>query len=241
VYYLSEMHKQAVVIYGPPGSGKGTQAELLAKKYNFVHFDTGKYIEATVHDPKLQKNAVIRRERKLFDAGKLNSPPWVLGLVKKAAARIARVGSSIVFSGSPRTLYEALGDKSRAGLFTTLDKLYGKKNITILKLTVRPQTSIKRNSGRLVCSVCGLPILAASKIKNCALCGAPARKRSLDKPAIIKVRLKQYDDRTLPILQKAKKLGLRIAEIDGEPAPYKVFANIVRTLKLGSYENKIKK
>jgi len=143
VYYLSEMHKQAVIIYGPPGSGKGTQAELLAKKYNFVHFDTGKYIEATVHDPKLQKNAVIRRERKLFDAGKLNSPPWVLGLVKKAATRIARAGSSIVFSGSPRTLYEALGDKSRTGLFTILDKLYGKKNITILKLTVRPQSAAK--------------------------------------------------------------------------------------------------
>jgi len=232
VYYLFEMPKQAVIIYGPPGSGKGTQAELLARKYNFIHFDTGKSIEAAVHDPKLQKNAVIRRERKLFDTGKLNSPPWVLGLVKEATVKIARAGSSIIFSGSPRTIYEALGDKNRAGLLTTLGKLYGKKNITILKLTVRPQTSIRRNSGRLVCSVCGLPILAASRIKNCALCGAPARKRSLDKPAVIKVRLKQYDDRTLPILQEAKKIGLRIVEIDGEPVPYKVHAKIVKVLRL---------
>ncbi|KKU93863.1 MAG: Adenylate kinase [Candidatus Jorgensenbacteria bacterium GW2011_GWA1_48_13] len=226
------MSKQAVVIYGPPGSGKGTQAELLESKYSFIHFDTGKYIESLVHDPELRKNSLIKREKKLFDSGTLNTPAWVLSIVKDATIKIARAGYSIIFSGSPRTLFEALGDRSHGGLLAALINLFGRRNITILKLSVRPQTSIKRNSSRLVCSVCGLPILAASKIKNCALCGAPARKRIFDNPKLIKVRLKQYEDRTLPIIQKAKKLGLKVVQINGEPAPYKVHASVIRALKL---------
>ncbi|HXF43884.1 MAG TPA: nucleoside monophosphate kinase [Candidatus Paceibacterota bacterium] len=226
------MSKQAVIIYGPPGSGKGTQAELLESGYSFVHFDTGKHIESIVHDPKLRRDKQIARERKLFDTGKLNTPSWVLGIVKGAATKVGRAGYSIIFSGSPRTLYEALGERGRGGLLAALIKLYGRKHVTILQLSVRAATSIKRNSGRLVCSVCGLPILAASGIRNCALCGAKARKRTLDKPAVIKVRLKQYEDRTLPIIKEARKMGLRVVQIDGEPAPYKVYAKIVKALKL---------
>ena len=63
------MLKRAVIIYGPPGSGKGTQAELLAKKFGFIHFDTGRYFEALLHSPETQKNPVLRRERKNFDNG----------------------------------------------------------------------------------------------------------------------------------------------------------------------------
>ncbi len=81
------MQKRAVIIYGPPGSGKGTQAELLAKIYGFVHFDTGRYIENFLRAPGWQKNLVLRRERKLFDTGKLLSPPWVLKIVSENLTR----------------------------------------------------------------------------------------------------------------------------------------------------------
>lgn len=223
---------QVVIIYGPPGSGKGTQAELLARKYNFVHFDTGKYLESLVHDPKLQKSAVIRRERKLFDTGKLNSPPWVLGIVKKATGRVARAGYSIILSGSPRTMFEAFGDKSRRGLLASLAKSYGKKNITIIVLKIRAVTTLKRNGARFVCSVCGLPKLACAKSTRCAFCGGALRKRTLDDPNVIKVRLEEYKNRTSPLLARAKELGFKIFAVDGEPAPYKVHAAIVKRLRL---------
>lgn len=226
------MPKRAVVIYGPPGSGKGTQADLLARKYGFIHFDTGRYIESVVHNPALQKSAVIRRERKLFDTGILCTPSWVLKVVREATKKISKAGYSIVYSGSPRTLFEALGDKKNKGLFAELKKLYGGKNINIIRLKVGPKTSIKRNSNRLVCSVCGLPILAASKAKSCSFCAGPARRRTLDKPEVIKVRLREYEERTLPIVKEAKKLGVKIMEINGEPAPYKVHENIVKKLGL---------
>ena len=226
------MSKQAIVIYGPPGSGKGTQAELLARRYNFVHFDTGRYIESVVHDPKLQKNPIIRRERKLFDSGILCTPSWVLKIVRDAVEKIAKAGYGVIFSGSPRTIFEALGDKKNMGLVKTLLRIYGKKNITILKLQVRDKTSIKRNSHRLVCSVCGLPILSHAKVKRCAFCDGAMRTRSLDKPSVIKVRLIEYRKRTYPIIAEANKIGIKVKELNGEPLPYKVFANLVRFLKL---------
>ena len=229
---MKESSKQAIVIYGPPGSGKGTQADLLARKYDFIHFDTGRYLESLYRNPRLRKNPKIAFEKKLFDTGKLNTPSWVLKLVTEATKKIASAGSGIVYSGSPRTIFEALGDDKNKGLFETLIKLYGKKNIQVFKIKIRFQTSAKRNSKRLVCSVCGLPILAASGLKSCAFCGGKARKRTLDNPKVIKVRLKEYEERTLPIVKEAKKLGIEVTEINGEPAPYKVHESIVKKLGL---------
>lgn len=224
--------KQAVVIYGPPGSGKGTQAELLARKFNFIHFDTGRYIESVVNAPGWQKSATLRRERKLFDTGKLCTPSWVLEVVRRAVTRIAEAGYGVAFSGSPRTLYEAFGTKNN-GLVRVLEKLYGRKNVTVVQLLIGDKSSIRRNSHRLVCSVCGLPLLAHAKIKNCAFCAGKMRTRSLDAPTVIKVRLQEYHNRTYPILARMKKSGFRILKINGEPLPYAVHRQIVRRLRLG--------
>ncbi|MEK7089865.1 MAG: hypothetical protein AAB920_03565, partial [Patescibacteria group bacterium] len=61
----------------------------------------------------------------------------------------------------------------------------------------------------------------------------PMRTRSLDNPEIIKVRLKEYRDRTYPIVAQMKKKGFSISKIDGEPLPYKVSDKVVKALKLG--------
>jgi len=225
------MQKQAVIIYGPPGSGKGTQAELLARKYNFIHFDTGRYIESLVRAPGWEKSAILRRERHLFDTGKLCTPSWVSNMSKQFAEKVSKLGFGIVCSGSPRTLPEAFGSKEN-GFVKTLEKLYGKKNVTAIRLLVSEKASLARNSHRLVCSACGLPLLGNAKIKTCTFCAGKMRTRSLDKPEVIKVRLKEYQNRTMPILKGMKKRGLRTADINGEPLPYKVFESVKKTLKL---------
>ena len=231
-FIINYMQKRAVVIYGPPGSGKGTQAELLAKKYYFIHFDTGRYFENIFRSRAAKKDPVFRREKKLFDSGILFTPAWVLKTVSQATKEIAKAGFSIVYSGSPRTLFEAFGLKNN-GLIKLLGELYGRKNITVIKLNIREKTTISRNSQRLVCVICGLPILANSKSKRCSFCAGPMRKRTLDDPKVIKVRLKEYRERTYPILQTLKKFGFEINEINGEPLPYKVFAQIIKALKIG--------
>ena len=69
-------HKIAVALFGSPGSGKGTQADLLAERYGLIHLDTGKLIEKAVHDPEKQDDPAIIRERKNFDSGFLTTPEW---------------------------------------------------------------------------------------------------------------------------------------------------------------------
>jgi adenylate kinase len=223
------MKKNAIIIYGPPGSGKGTQANLLADKFNLTHFNTGKIMDRTVHDPARQKEAIIRRERKLFDGGKLMTPSFVFREVAKETKCIAKAGLGVVFSGSPRTMYEA------EGLFPILEHWYGKKNIFIFELRLLPEESIKRNSKRMWCSVCGYTLLAhyypSAHPKYCPVCAGPFYKRTDDNTGIIEVRLKEYHERTEPILGFLKKRGYHVRFIDARPAPYKIFLKLDDCLK----------
>lgn len=223
--------KQVIMIYGQPGAGKGTQAYLVESVKGFHHFDTGKYLEQVVHDPANRKNKIIQKEKKLFDSGILLTPSWVLSIVKSKAKSFAKAGQSLVFSGSPRTLFEAFGDAKNEGLISILEKAYSKKNLKVFYLKVSPKTSIWRNSHRMVCSLCGAPVLHhAGKLEHCAFCGAPLRTRTLDKPEVIKVRIKEYQERTLPILSRLKKMGYKVTAVNGEAAPYKVFKNILKNV-----------
>src|SRR3990172_6787858 len=120
---------KAIAIYGPPGSGKGTQANLLAWNKNYIHFDTGKLVEVITHDPDLQGDPDVRREKENFDTGKLLTPSWTLKIVAKKTKEIRGSGFNIVFSGSPRTMFEAFGDDKNEGLVAVLEKLYGKENV----------------------------------------------------------------------------------------------------------------
>ena len=81
--------KIAVVLYGPPGAGKGTQAELISKKFDLVHLDTGRLLESIVHDPRRQREKIVRREKKLFDTGMLMTPSFVTREIVREVKRLA--------------------------------------------------------------------------------------------------------------------------------------------------------
>ena len=222
--------KIALIIYGPPGSGKSTQAKLAADEFDLFHFDTGRYLEAVVNDPKNAKNTIIQKEKKNFDTGILVDPAFVLKIVKQKVMELGKSGQGVVFSGSPRTLFEA------KGLMPVLEKIYGKKNIYPVVIQVSPETSIHRNSTRIVCVTCRSTALAGLvavdfQIPFCLFCGAEYRRRSLDQPEIIKVRLKEYAERTEPIFAFLKKRGYHLHEIDGEPPPHQVFEDILKTVR----------
>lgn len=227
---------KVIIIMGPPGSGKGTQAKLISEKLGFVHFDTGQHFESILYNPEFKNNKEIQRERKIFEAGILLTPSWAAKMIIKRVKELADLKMSIVFSGSPRTIYEAFGDKKTEGLLKTLERYYGKKNINVFKINVPVNASIKRNSSRLICSVCGTPLMANSskltaKSLNCPFCGGKLRKRTLDKPEIIKKRLVEYKERTGPVIKGMKKMGYRIVEVDGASAPYKIHEKIFSYIK----------
>lgn len=224
------MKKIAIMLYGAPGSGKGTQANLLANKFGLVHFDSGKFLESVVYDPARQKEAAIRAERKLFDEGKLMTPSFVFREIAHRVERFAKTGLGIVFSGSPRTMYEA------ENLVPMLERWYGKKNIFVFELRLPSGGSVERNGKRMVCSTCGYTLLTkyypSAHPKYCPVCAGSFYKRVFDNAKVIAVRLKEYRERTTPIFDFLKKWHYRVRSIDARPAPYKIF------LKLNDYLKK---
>ncbi len=218
------MNKIAIMLYGLPGSGKGTQANFLAEKLALIHFDTGKVLEAAVHDPKRQKDPILARERKNFDTGKLMTPEFVAKELESHARHIAGAGLGVVFSGSPRTIGEA------HQLVPLLEELYGKKNIFACYIDIPEEESIRRNSARLICKECGKPFLSTyyptKKATQCPLCAGDLYKRTLDNPKVIKIRQQEFHERTKPILAYLKSRGYTIKKFDGTTKPYRLFEKL---------------
>lgn len=238
--YTLHIMKKAIIMYGSPGAGKGTQANLLAARLGLVHFDTGKFMEQAVHDPANAHDPEIQAQRMNFDTGKLCDPAWAYNIVAEQTRRMHSSGFGIVFSGSPRTEFEAFeAEKGKKGLVDLLEDLYGKDNIHVVYLKISAETTVHRNSSRLVCSVCGTPVmhLPEAQPKICPICGGEFRKRTLDTPEVIKIRLQEFEKRTTPILAKLKARGYEIIEVDGEPLPYKVFATILEKLGIQELRN----
>ena len=221
------MQKEAVIFIGPPGSGKGTQADLLMEEKGFFHLESSKVIEekfknAPPDDP------VIAREMILWQTGKLNTPElvreWILERIRAAASE----GKSIVFSGSPRTLYEAEGE------LPVLEELYGAPNVHVLHLTVPEERSIQRNSKRRICKANRHPIPNLPAYENLTTCpkdGSELVTRALDTPETIKVRLVEYANRTAPIIEFLRDRGYAITDLDGDNTIEAVHHRVVEALE----------
>ena len=227
--------KPIVIIIGPPGSGKGTQAILLADKLGIYYFETSKVIEGKVMEAKPGDYQIIQgrkysllQEKKNWEAGKLCSPPLVTYWVKEEIKELAAQGKGIVFAGSPRTLYEA------REIIPLLEKLYKKENIRVIQFTLSAKNSIWRNSHRRICELMRHPILynkETQHLKNCPLDGSRLIKRgSLDDFQTIKVRLREYKKRTLPMMDYFQERGLPIYKLSAAPSPSVIFYRILKVI-----------
>ncbi len=126
--------KAAIIFLGRPGSGKDTQAELLAKKFGLTHIISSKLIKVALKD----KGAKVEKERYLQKSGFLNTPDFVSALVRAKIKSIAGRGKGIIMSGSSRTLPEIKDE------LPLLKKLYG-KNVYFFQIAISPKELYIRN------------------------------------------------------------------------------------------------
>jgi adenylate kinase len=228
---------KVIIIIGPPGSGKGTQATLLSEKLDLVYLETSRIGEERIKKAKRGEyiffegqKFYFEKEKKLWEEGKLWDPPFITFLVMEEIKNIYAMKKGIIFAGSPRTLYEA------ERILPLLKKLYGKESIKVIVLEISEKQSIYRNSRRRICQLMRHPILYNKQTKNLKICpldGSKLIKRGkLDWPETIKIRLKEYKERTLPVIDYFKKEKIEVKKIDGSLSPDKVFHSILKALKL---------
>ena len=131
-------------------------------------------------------------------------------------------------NGSPRTLYEG------KDLIPFFKNICGVDNIQVILIDLSEEESLFRNSHRKICELICHTIIynkETEKLTKCPFDGSKLIIRKDDDPKVIKVRLKQYKDRTSPLVEFFKKEKLKISKINGSPAPAIVFESILKILK----------
>jgi adenylate kinase len=196
-----------IVLMGPPGVGKGTQAEQLQQLLGVPHVSTGNILRAAMGQ---QGSPLGERVREFVESGRLVPDALMGDLI---AERLERkdAGAGFILDGFPRTLEQVSileGVLSRLGLM--LDR--------VLMLTVPEAEIVRRLSGRRTCPSCGAVFHLESRPPKvsgvCDACGAALVQRPDDKESVIRDRLKVYTDQTLPVAKAYGAKGV-LVEIDG--------------------------
>ncbi|OGN03992.1 MAG: hypothetical protein A2746_00375 [Candidatus Yanofskybacteria bacterium RIFCSPHIGHO2_01_FULL_44_22] len=221
--------KKIIILVGPPGSGKGTQAEMLADKFGLFNFETSKIIEEKFKnaDP---SDEVIATEKENWKLGKLVTPELVFEWIIDRVKELASEGKGIVFSGSPRTLFEVENE------LPIFEELYGRENIRAVNIKLTEGESVKRNSKRRICEKNRHPIPNFSEFENITKCpkdDSPVITRLLDNAETIKIRYQTYLKETEPVPAFLREKGYNVLEINGEQSIEKVFEDILKQLDYG--------
>ncbi|MHA1721537.1 MAG: adenylate kinase [Candidatus Baldrarchaeia archaeon] len=215
-----------IILLGPPGSGKGTQAELLSKKYGIPHIAMGDILrEEVARGTSLGKKVNVYMSR-----GELVPDEIVIevlkGRIKKSDCR-----NGFILDGFPRTLNQA------KALDTMLDEL-GFRIDAVVYIDVPDEEIVRRLSLRRTCRVCGrvynLYYNPPKQDGKCDVCGGELFIRDDDKPDVIRNRLKVYNEQTRPLVSYYEESKL-LVRVNGVNSIDNVFQQIVKKLSL---ENK---
>ncbi len=195
-----------LILLGPPGAGKGTQAKMLSEKHAIPQISTGDILRQAVKDG----TELGRKAQQFMEKGLLVPDEVILGIVNDRLAE-ADCQAGYILDGFPRTLVQA------KVLQTSLEQRKEKID-TVLNLEVILQQVVERLSGRRVCSVCGRGyhiLFKSPKSDNrCDKCGGELYQRKDDREATIRERLKQYNQQTSPLIDYYQKQG-KLQAVDG--------------------------
>lgn len=216
------MAGKRVILMGPPGGGKGTQAKRLQERLSLVHLSTGDMLRAAA----AAGTAIGKMAKAVIDAGKLVSDEILVAMIAERTAR-PDCAMGFILDGFPRTLPQAEAlDKLLAGKRQKLDK--------VIEVTVPDARLIERITGRFTCAKCGEGY--HDKFKQlrvagvCDVCGSTEfTRRADDTVETVTARLKAYHAQTEPLLPYYRAKGL-LERIDGDRDMDAITIDIVRVL-----------
>lgn len=214
-----------ILLMGPPGAGKGTQAERLIREYGIPQISTGDMFRAAV-----KSGTALGKEAKSYmDKGALVPDSVTVGIVKERLAQ-DDCKKGWILDGFPRTTAQA------SALDAILHDL-GIQLTAVLDFNVNRDDLVKRVSGRLVCRQCGASFHKEFRPPKqegvCDNCGGELYQRTDDNEVTVRERLAVYDTSTKPLIDYYKVSG-RYYEINGDQSMDKVFADVQAALKKAS-------
>lgn len=211
-----------ILLMGPPGAGKGTQAANLVKEFAIPHISTGDMFRAAIKEgTELGKQA-----KACIDAGNLVPDEITIGIVRERLAQ-DDCKKGFILDGFPRTVEQA------DALSQILSDL-GLKLKSAVNITVPFSDLVERAVGRRICRSCGATYhikFSPSKTEGvCDACSGELYQRADDTEETMNNRLSVYEAQTKPLIDYYQKAGMYV-EIDGRQAIDKVFSDLVETLK----------
>ncbi len=206
-----------LMIIGPPGVGKGTQAEMIKKEFDLCHLSTGNILRDAVQ----QNTPLGMKVKKYLDSGEL-VPDEVVGEIIEEKLREDDVKERFLLDGFPRTAQQV------EILDEILNRLQEKLDAAFL-IHLNEGEIIRRLSGRRVCSQCATLYHVSNKPPKrdgiCDECGGALIQREDDREEVIKERLTVYQRQTKPVIEIYKERGV-LFEIDGGGNAEEVFQKI---------------
>ena len=213
-----------LILFGPPGCGKGTQAGLLCREFGIAHLSTGDMLRSAVS----AGTDTGRRAQEIMEAGALVPDDVVVGIISDRFDQ-QDCGKGFVLDGFPRTVAQA----------KSLDQLLVAKEFEldrVIEIKVADELLIERISGRFSCSKCGAGyhdrFRQPKRVNICDTCGGTGfTRRKDDNEATVRQRLDSYHAQTKPLLPYYSRRGL-LARVDGMAKIEYVAAEIQRILAI---------
>ncbi len=196
-----------IILLGPPGAGKGTQARMLVEHEGMVQLSTGDMLRAAVKEG----TEVGQKAKAVMEAGQLVSDEIVTGCVSERLDQ-PDVAQGVIFDGFPRTAAQA----------EALDKLLAEKGLSldaVISMEVDDELLVDRVSGRYTCANCGEGYHDRHKVPQvegvCDKCGSTEFKRRPDDNAeTVRARLEAYHAETAPLISYYEGAG-KLRRVDG--------------------------
>ena len=211
-----------IVLLGPPGAGKGTQAAKIVTKYSVPHISTGDIFRKNLKEG----TPLGLKAKEYMDNGLLVPDELVVDLVKDRLSE-DDCKRGFMLDGFPRTVFQA------GALETELEKLKMELD-AVINITVDSELLLKRLTGRRICKSCGttyhINFNASSKGDSCEKCDGELYQRDDDKEETVKKRLDVYIEQTQPLIDYYLQKGL-IIDIDGVGDIDEVSNKIIQSLQ----------